>query len=177
MNADMTRPAALVTGATSGIGLELARLLAAGGHDLVLVARSVERLAHIAGELRDQHGIQVASCQRDLARAGAARELVAGTDRWRRRREYAGEQRLQMDAIDERCGSRKSRLPRHDAWFWSCNPGNRGETDGCCRRASAAACCTRSQSVAASVFIQDVARYELMLRRAAYSPAVTDVEW
>jgi short-subunit dehydrogenase len=36
---------------------------------------------------------------------------------------------------------------------------------------------TRSQSIAASVFIQDVARYDLTRRRAAYSPALTDVEW
>ncbi len=71
----VTRPTALVTGASSGIGLELARLLAAGGHDLVLVARSAERLERIARELRDQHGVSVLSRLKDLSELNAARAL------------------------------------------------------------------------------------------------------
>ena len=42
---------ALVTGASGGIGLELARVLAREGHDLVLTARSAGKLSAVAGEL------------------------------------------------------------------------------------------------------------------------------
>ncbi len=57
---------ALVTGASSGIGAEFARQLAAKKIDLVLVARSEDKLQKLAGQLRSQHDIQTHIIAQDL---------------------------------------------------------------------------------------------------------------
>jgi uncharacterized protein len=69
------RQTVLVTGASGGIGYELAKVFAAGGSDLVLVARSAGKLEELAGELRNRHGIGARVLAIDLARPGAADEV------------------------------------------------------------------------------------------------------
>ncbi|WP_244227799.1 SDR family NAD(P)-dependent oxidoreductase, partial [Corallococcus aberystwythensis] len=68
---------ALVTGASSGLGEVFARELAARGMDLVLVARSEDRMRTLAEELSKAHNIQAEVIALDLGREGAGRELHA----------------------------------------------------------------------------------------------------
>lgn len=67
---------ALITGASSGIGAEFARQLAARKLDLVLVARSQDKLDNLAEQLRQQHGIRTYTITQDLAEPGAASSVA-----------------------------------------------------------------------------------------------------
>lgn len=61
------RPRALVTGASSGLGVSFARQLAGAGTDLVLVARSAEPMERLGDELADTHGVRAEVLPADLA--------------------------------------------------------------------------------------------------------------
>jgi short-subunit dehydrogenase len=71
-----SRSVAVVTGASSGIGLELSRLLARDGHDLVIVAQHAERLAEVARDLTAQCGVRVMVIAADLSDRAAPLEIA-----------------------------------------------------------------------------------------------------
>ena len=72
-----SRPLAIVTGASAGIGRELTRILAREGHDLVLVARREAQLTELADELKTRYDAASTIAAVDLAAAGAADDVMA----------------------------------------------------------------------------------------------------
>jgi uncharacterized protein len=75
------RKTALITGASYGIGMELARLFARKGHNLVLVARSADRLRQLASELERAHGTRSLILASDLTEPGAPAYVLDQTTR------------------------------------------------------------------------------------------------
>jgi short-subunit dehydrogenase len=98
---------ALVTGASSGIGKEIARVLAREGFSVVLVARREHELEELASELRERHAVSAWVVPADLTRRESCDELFA----------WAGRESVEVDdwsttpASAPTVGSRKSTWP------------------------------------------------------------------
>jgi short-subunit dehydrogenase len=72
------RKLCLITGASAGIGAAFARVYAANGYDVALIARRTERLEALAEEIRQAFGVQALVFTADLAQPGAVDALIAG---------------------------------------------------------------------------------------------------
>lgn len=70
----------IVTGASSGIGTEIARVLASRGHGVTLVARRLDRLETLAGQLSERHGIRAEVVVADLSEPDQRRAVVAAVE-------------------------------------------------------------------------------------------------
>lgn len=68
---------ALVTGASSGIGYELAKLFAQDGKDIVVVARSQDRLEKLKAEIENKHGTKVIVLPKDLSKPDAPQQIFS----------------------------------------------------------------------------------------------------
>jgi len=75
------RKTALITGASFGIGMEFARIFAREGYNLVLVARSADRLRQLAAELEKAHGARSLILAADLSDPGAPAYVLDQTTR------------------------------------------------------------------------------------------------
>ena len=85
---------ALITGASSGIGYELAKCFARDGYNLILVARDVQALARVSAGLQQADGVTVHTIVNDLSRPEAPSELAAELER----------RRLRVDALVNNAG-------------------------------------------------------------------------
>jgi short-subunit dehydrogenase len=72
---------ALITGASAGIGMELARVFAAHGFSVLLTARRAERLVALAKTLQEAFGTEARALPADLARPEACADLVSGLEK------------------------------------------------------------------------------------------------
>jgi short-subunit dehydrogenase len=101
-----TTRAALVTGASAGIGASFARLLAADGFDLLLVARRAQRLDALATELQARHGVRVEVLAADLTDAGAPTAIM----------DFATAHDLDIDVLVNNAGMSTSSTFADAAW-------------------------------------------------------------
>ena len=97
---------ALITGASAGLGKEFARQLAAGGKDLVLVARRREPMEALASGLHEAHGVDIHILTADMSEPGAPRNLF----------EACRSQGLAIDYLVNNAGSEGPDLIRHRDW-------------------------------------------------------------
>jgi short-subunit dehydrogenase len=74
------RPTVLITGASSGFGVEFTHLFASDGWNVVMVARGGAAMETVAQEVEERDGVEVTVLPKDLSRAGAAADLVASLD-------------------------------------------------------------------------------------------------
>lgn len=78
----MKTATALITGASGGIGLELARIHASKGGDVVLVARSRDKLEAIRQELQTRYGVKAYVLAEDLSDPASADRIFTATQTW-----------------------------------------------------------------------------------------------
>jgi short-subunit dehydrogenase len=87
-------PTALITGASSGIGWELAKIHAASGGDLVLVARNIRQLENLKTSILKNHSVQIHLIEKDLSKANAAEEVY----------DYVKSQQWEIDILINNAG-------------------------------------------------------------------------
>ncbi len=73
---------ALITGASSGIGMELAKIHAQAQGDLIIVARSGDKLSKLKSELEKAYNVEVRTIEKDLSVPGAAEEIFEQVNNW-----------------------------------------------------------------------------------------------
>ncbi|HWN69058.1 MAG TPA: SDR family oxidoreductase [Haliangium sp.] len=103
---DLRDHRALITGASSGIGREMARVLASWGCALTITARRGERLRELADELRAAHGVAVRCVICDLGQPGGAATLYEGV-------QSAGEK---IDILVNNAGAGRYQAFEHQSW-------------------------------------------------------------
>lgn len=91
---EKNRKTVLVTGASSGMGKEFALIFAEKGYDLILTARSTEKLEASAAEIRAKYGSEVSVIPADLTEKGASAKLY----------ENVGERGLSVDVLINNAG-------------------------------------------------------------------------
>lgn len=93
-HSDKSRPTALITGASGGIGVELARCFAREGYDLILSARTEAALREVGDRLAQTHGVRVTAFPLDLGEIGAGTKLAQAVE----------EQGLHVDVLVNNAG-------------------------------------------------------------------------
>ncbi|MCV7173729.1 SDR family oxidoreductase [Mycobacterium manitobense] len=101
-----SRRAALITGASAGIGAVFARHLAAEGHDVLLVARRAERLEELAADLRQAHGVRCEVFAADLTDPAAPAAII----------DHAGQVGLRIDVLINNAGLSSSTTFSKTPW-------------------------------------------------------------